>query len=219
MQDIHFERKGKKCLIAFEEIDNRCNGIIQGQYTLDYDGTIAHFNYGDIKIRNELRGILFWGGSNFVHHLIGQKTKQDVLFTLPLNVLSWIDETENREQEKDGRVQAIEAEKQYIRKVTETLYSDGYNIPHEKYVCDHLLVTAKKTIIQASVMFDFLAGKNIDRILVVDAVKMWAEEKEEAHLKAQKIGLERARAIFEDDEADAGYDQACDNAGIDKFLR
>jgi len=110
--------------------------------------------------------------------------------------------------------------KQYwARKVDDTVDADGDRCLVTRWEFDRMLQTERGTVITEGRMGDFLDSKDITEIEIADAVRMWAEEKEEAHIKANEAGNKRAKAIFDDDEADAGYTQACENAGIPKELR
>jgi len=109
--------------------------------------------------------------------------------------------------------------KYWARKVKETIYADGYNVKLKVWKFDCACWTEKSTLISDTEMGRFLDAKDIREIEICDAVKMWADEKEKAHIKANEDGGKRARAIFDDDEGEAGYWQACENPGIPKFLR
>ena len=107
----------------------------------------------------------------------------------------------------------------WARKVKEVLNADGDKIEVEKWHFDCGCWTERGTFISETAMGWFLDAKGITEIEIVDAVKMWADEKEDAHIKANEEGNKHAEAIFQDDEADQGYEQACENAGIPRFLR
>ncbi len=107
----------------------------------------------------------------------------------------------------------------WARKVDDTTDADGDIIAIQRWEFDKLLETEAGTTIGEERMGDFLDSKGITEIKIVDAVKMWAEEKEEAHIKANEAGNARAKAIFEADEAEEGYNQACENAGIPRWMR
>ena len=220
MKSKEFVKNNKKGLITFDKIGDD-NGIVEGNYTLNFSGMETRFQYSDVETRKDpsgqkFRGIIFSKYDDFTRKHSGQNS-HEILFVLEEETLKWIDETEKVEQAKDGRIAAKEEESKYIRKEKEILYSDGDNILSERYVCDKkLLETKKGTIITESEMFRFLREKKIDRILVSEAVKMWADEKEEKRIEAEKKSRMRAQAIFEDDESDAGYAQACENAGVDR---
>ena len=108
--------------------------------------------------------------------------------------------------------------KYWARKVEEIIDSDGYKITTKQWKFDCGCWTEKSTLISDTEMGRFLDAKDIREIEICDAVKMWADEREKAHIKANEEGSKRTQAIFDDDEADAGYSQACENAGIPKFL-
>ena len=107
----------------------------------------------------------------------------------------------------------------WARKVNDTVDADGDIVAIQRWEFDKLLETEAGTTIGEERMGDFLDSKGITEIKIVDAVKMWAEEKEEAHIKANEAGNARAKTIFEADEAEEGYNQACENAGIPRWMR
>lgn len=110
--------------------------------------------------------------------------------------------------------------KKYLaQKVAKEINSDGYIINTTEWKFGCMPKTEKGTIVTETEMGRFLDAKSITEIEMHEAMKLWADEKEEAHIKANVEGNKRAKAIFDDDEADQGYDQACDNADIPKFLR
>lgn len=108
--------------------------------------------------------------------------------------------------------------KYYASKRGETIDSDGYEITTTKWKFDKIPQTEKGTVIFEHQLGDFLDRKGINHIEMDKAMKLWAEENEEAYLKREKEGLKRAQAVFDDDEADQGYDQACENAGISRNI-
>ena len=63
----------------------------------------------------------------------------------------------------------------------------------------------------------YLDSKGITEIEIGVAVKMWLDEREEVHTKI--IASPEAKAMFDADEAEVGYQQACENVGIPTFLR
>lgn len=110
--------------------------------------------------------------------------------------------------------------KKYIaQKVSKEINSDGYIINTTEWKFGCMPMTEKGTIVTETEMGRFLDAKGITQIEMHEAMKLWADEKEEAHIKANVEGKKRAKAIFDDDESDQGYDQACENANIPKFLR
>jgi len=109
--------------------------------------------------------------------------------------------------------------KYWARKIKEVQYADGDNIEVVVWKFDCGCWTEKSTLISDMEMGRFLDRRGITEIEIDKATKMWADEKEEAHTKADEEGNKRIQAIFDDDEADAGYEQACENAGIPKFLQ
>ena len=62
-----------------------------------------------------------------------------------------------------------------------------------------------------------ISKETYDEILRREKVKKVKKK----HIKAKKKeeALDRLKILFDDDEADAGYHQACENAGIPSFLR
>jgi len=102
----------------------------------------------------------------------------------------------------------------WARKVERKIDADGDICTVQKWEFDTGLTTEAGTHIAESEMGSYLDSKEITEIEICDAVAMWAEEKEAARIEANEAGNARAKAAFEDDEADAGYDQACENAGI-----
>lgn len=117
-------------------------------------------------------------------------------------------------------IQAAIAElphKQYwAQKVETVIDADGDRCTVQKWEFDRRLQTEKGTSIAESEMGSYLDSKNITEILITDAVQMWADEKEETHIKANKAGNARAKAMFDVDVAEVGYQQACENADIPK---
>jgi len=109
--------------------------------------------------------------------------------------------------------------KYWAQKVDDVIDADGVMIRVQVWDFDKILSTESNTIISETEMGYFLDSKHITKIEIADAVKLWADENEAARMKVNESGNARARAMFEDDEADAGYEQACENAGIPKSLR
>lgn len=119
---------------------------------------------------------------------------------------------------KDAIAQ-LSHKKYFAQKVAKEINSDGYIIDTTEWKFGCMPITEKGTVVTETEMGRFLDAKNIIEIEMHEAMKLWASEKEEAHIKANVEGNKRAKAIFDDDESDQGYDQACENAGIPKFLR
>lgn len=107
----------------------------------------------------------------------------------------------------------------WARKIPVTIDSDGYKINTTRWEVDGICQTEKGTLISEGHLTNFLDKKGIVEIIKSDAMKLWAEENEESYIKINEEGNKRAKALFEDDESEVGYWQACENAGIPKFLR
>lgn len=107
----------------------------------------------------------------------------------------------------------------WARRRLEIIDADGDLIEVSEWDFDRLLKTEAGTVIAESEMGKYLESKGITRIEIHDAVRMWADAKEASRTKANEAGAKRAQAMFDDDEADAGYGQACENAGIPHELR
>ena len=107
----------------------------------------------------------------------------------------------------------------WARKVEDTVDADGDICTVERWEFDKALQTEAGTYITESEMGSYLDSKLIVDIEIADAVKMWADEKEAAHITANEAGNARAKAMFDADEAEVGYEQACENADIPEFLR
>jgi len=116
-------------------------------------------------------------------------------------------------------ISKLPAETYSAKKVERIIDSDGYKIPTMKWEFDKPMKTEKGTLIPDWQMGAFLDEKGIDDISIEDAVKMWAEEREDAYNELKRRGDAKAQAMFDDDVADVGYQQACENAGIPKGLR
>jgi len=111
-------------------------------------------------------------------------------------------------------------ERYMAKKVDVTVDADGQKITTGKWKFDKASMrTERDTLIPDWEMSSFLDEKGIDEIEIKDAIEMWAEEKEEKYLSRNIKGDKRAKAMFEADVAEVGYDQACENAGIPKNLR
>lgn len=109
--------------------------------------------------------------------------------------------------------------KYFAKKVAREINSDGYIINTSEWKFGCMPKTEKGTIVTETEMGRFLDEKKITEIEMPAAMKLWADEKEEAHIRVNIEGNKRSQAIFDDDESDQGYAQACENAGIPKFLR
>ena len=118
-----------------------------------------------------------------------------------------------------GAIAALPHKEYWARKVQDTVDADGDICTVHVWEFDKVLKTEKTTWITETEMGLFLDSKTITEIKIDDAVQLWADEKEETHLKAEEKGNARAKAMFEADEAEEGYDQACENAGIPSFMR
>lgn len=109
--------------------------------------------------------------------------------------------------------------KYFAQKVGKEINSDGYIINTTEWKFGCMPITENGTVVTENEMGRFLDAKGITQIEMHEAMKLWADEKEEARIKANIEGNKRSKAIFDDDESDQGYNQACENAGIPKFLR
>lgn len=111
-------------------------------------------------------------------------------------------------------ISKLPQKKYYIRKYTEILDSDGYQIPVQKWKFEKYPRRVDGNIITERSMTDFLDSLGITEIEVSEAEKLWNENHDIAKMqKVETEGRKRAQAIFNDDVADQGYLQACENAG------
>lgn len=104
--------------------------------------------------------------------------------------------------------------KYYALKPEHKIDVDGDICTVQKWEFGRRLKTEKDTYITDSEMGSYLDSKGITKIEIADAVKMWADEKEAAHIKANEAGNVRAKWAFEEDVGEAGHNQACENANI-----
>lgn len=118
-----------------------------------------------------------------------------------------------------GKIEKLPHKVYMARKVPITIDSDGYKIETMRWEVEGLCETEKGTLISESRLTNFLDWKDIMEITVKEAMKLWAQEKEEEYIKVNEEGNKRDKAMFDADVAEVGYHQACDNAGIPKFLR
>ena len=105
------------------------------------------------------------------------------------------------------------------KKVDVTIDADGHKISTGKWKFDTSMRTENDTLIPDWNMSHFLNEKGIAEIEIKDAIKMWEDEKEAKYLSRNIKGDKAAKAMFEADVAEVGYNQACENAGIPKNLR
>ncbi len=110
-------------------------------------------------------------------------------------------------------------EEYWARKIERKIDADGDICTVQKWEFDDLLCTEAGSIISEREMESYLDSKGITEIEIADAVKMWADEKEATRIKANEAGNARAKAMFEADEVEVGYHQACENAGIPRGMR
>jgi hypothetical protein len=105
--------------------------------------------------------------------------------------------------------------KHFARKVGRIIDSDGYQIQVQEWKIDRMAHRADGNLIGETALGRFLDKMGITEIEICEAEKLWDENHDLAAMqKVEAEGARRARAIFDDDEADQGYAQACENAGI-----
>lgn len=102
----------------------------------------------------------------------------------------------------------------WARKIERKIDADGDICTVLKWEFDSILSTEVGSIISESEMGSYLDSKGITEIEIADAVKMWADENEAARIKANEAGNARAKAMFNADVAEVGYQHACENVGI-----
>jgi len=165
-----------------------------------------------------VQGVKVYGKATIHEHMSGAKT------TTEAGLLFW--KSQKVYIQCAAAMPAIQAaiaelpHKQYLaRKITVAVGADGDICTIFVWEFDKSLTTKAGTHIADGTMGVYLDSKGITEIEIADAVKMWADEKEAAHIKANEAGNARAQAMFDADEAEVGYDQACENADIPKFLR
>ena len=107
----------------------------------------------------------------------------------------------------------------YAKKQEEIVSVDGNALSILRWHFDKLMTTAKGTIIMDVEMGAFLDTKKITEIELSEAIQLWSEEKETEHITIEKQGAKYAKAVFDDDELEVGFAQACDNAGLPSFLQ
>jgi hypothetical protein len=101
------------------------------------------------------------------------------------------------------------------KKMMVKISADGESFEAERWQLPRkILKTEKGTIIPEERMIRFLDQKNLKEIDIDEAIKMWAVEKEDAHLKNEERGKKKAQAIYNDDAADQGPRQATANLGL-----
>ena len=96
-----------------------------------------------------------------------------------------------------GSIDKLSETEYFAIKTTEKVNADGDIISVGKWSFDRRLKTEKGTYISDSEMSRYLDQKGITEIEIDDAVKMWADEKEEKKIKANIEGNKRARAMDE----------------------
>ncbi|GEM_PF-3211657 len=105
--------------------------------------------------------------------------------------------------------------KYFARKVERVVDSDGYQIPVQEWIIDRMAHRADGNLIGETELGRFLDARGIIEIEIHEAEKLWNESHDlTAIQKREAEGARRARAIFDDDAADQGYVQACENAGF-----
>jgi hypothetical protein len=105
--------------------------------------------------------------------------------------------------------------KYYARKVERVIDSDGYQIPVQEWKIDRMAHRADGNLIGETELGRFLDSQNVTEIEIGEAEKLWNENHDLAAMQKIEVeGHRRARAIFDDDAADQGYAQACENAGF-----
>jgi hypothetical protein len=107
----------------------------------------------------------------------------------------------------------------YAQKLERKINADGDICTVQKWAFGRRLKTEKDTYITDSEMGLYLDSKGITKIEITDAVKMWADEKEAARIKANEAGNAKAKWAFEADVGEVGHNQACENAGIPIGMR
>ena len=105
--------------------------------------------------------------------------------------------------------------KYFARKVERIIDSDGYQIPVSEWRIDTMAHRADGKLIGDTELGRFLETMGVTEIEICDAEKLWNEHHDLAAIqKREAIGARRAQMMFDDDAADQGYAQACENAGI-----
>ena len=104
-------------------------------------------------------------------------------------------------------------EKKFARKELEKITSDG-SITVEKWVFDCPMWDSNGEFISDDEMGDFLDKQGTKEIEIDEAIKIY----ENRSLKKREEKY-NAQFQFETDEIEEGYIQACENAGIPKYLR
>jgi hypothetical protein len=105
--------------------------------------------------------------------------------------------------------------KYFARKVERIIDSDGYQITVQEWKIDRMAHRADGNLIGETELGRFLDKMEITDIEICEAEKLWNENHDlAATQKREAESARRARAIFDDDEADQGYAQACENAGF-----
>lgn len=179
----------------------------------------------DPKITAErfvVRGKKMYGAATILQHL-GRKGSQEYRTTEAGLLFKEAQRTYIQCADAMPAIRAAVADlphKQYwARKVDDIIDLDGDRCPVTRWEFDRALKTEKDTYISESEMGSYLDSKGVTEIEIADAVRMWADEKEEVRIKANEAGNKRAKAMFDADVAEVGYRQACENAGIPKHLR
>ena len=117
--------------------------------------------------------------------------------------------------EKGAEIARLPHKKYFARKVERNIDSDGYQISVKEWKIDRMAHRADGNLIGETELGRFLDKKGIAEIEICEAEKLWNESHDLAAIqKREAESARRARAIFDDDAADQGYAQACENAGI-----
>ena len=105
--------------------------------------------------------------------------------------------------------------KYFARKVERTHDSDGYQITVQEWKIDRMAHRADGNLIGETALGRFLDKMGIAEIEIAEAEKLWNENHDLAAMQKVEVeNAQRAKAIFDDDAADQGYAQACENAGF-----
>jgi len=90
-----------------------------------------------------------------------------------------------------------------------TIDADGYEIAASRYNIPRILVASNGYVIQKASMENFLKKKAIERIEISEAIALYESEHDmEAKKKASEDASRRAKAIYDDDVAELGEEEA-----------
>lgn len=121
---MEFNDQNKNYSIEFEEIHNRYNGVVQASFVLNVSKPFqakSRFTEGDIGTMRGVKGINFYKFSRIAKAV---NSKQDVLFSLPDEALSFIE----AEAEKGKEEIRTRATQKTVRNWVWTIGGDTHNL-------------------------------------------------------------------------------------------